>query len=252
MLEQGELSGSDFVARMSHEMRTPLSAILGFAQLMESATPAPTAAQKRSLELILQAGWYLDQLISATRDLALIESESLSVSLEHLSLASVMRDSELMIESQARARGVRVIFPVFEIPGSVLADGVRLQQVIGILLTAAIEGTAAGGTVAVECAAESSEWCRISISDGRIDDELVQAEVALEQGGIRVLLARRLVGLMGGAFAAETTVGAGRVFSFSLQRLDAPLTDRPTAAHSRIALPDSGRSALNANTGQMT
>ena len=59
---------------MSHELRTPLSAILGFAQLMESGSPPPTASQKRSIDQILKAGWYLLELINEILDLALIES----------------------------------------------------------------------------------------------------------------------------------------------------------------------------------
>ena len=65
---------------MSHELRTPLNAILGFAQLMESGTPAPTPAQKRSLEQILKAGWYLLELINEILDLALIESGKVTLS----------------------------------------------------------------------------------------------------------------------------------------------------------------------------
>jgi signal transduction histidine kinase len=59
---------------MSHELRTPLNAILGFAQLVESGTPAPTPTQKRGIEQILKAGWYLLDLINEILDLALIES----------------------------------------------------------------------------------------------------------------------------------------------------------------------------------
>ena len=72
--EKANLAKSDFLSSMSHELRTPLSAILGFAQLMESGTPAPTLSQKRSIDQILQAGWYLLELINEILDLALIES----------------------------------------------------------------------------------------------------------------------------------------------------------------------------------
>ena len=67
---------------MSHELRSPLNAILGFAQLMESATPPPTPAQRESVDQILQAGWYLLVLINEILDLALIESGKISLSPE--------------------------------------------------------------------------------------------------------------------------------------------------------------------------
>ncbi len=62
--EKANLAKSNFLSSMSHELRTPLSAILGFAQLMESGTPLPTPSQKRSIEQILHAGWYLLELIN--------------------------------------------------------------------------------------------------------------------------------------------------------------------------------------------
>jgi signal transduction histidine kinase len=85
--EKANLAKSDFLSSMSHELRTPLNAIFGFAQLMESGTPVPTVAQKRSIDQILQAGWYLLELINEILDLALIESGKLSLSPEPVALA---------------------------------------------------------------------------------------------------------------------------------------------------------------------
>ncbi|MDO9028414.1 MAG: PAS domain S-box protein, partial [Candidatus Roizmanbacteria bacterium] len=67
--DKANLAKSDFLSSMSHELRTPLSAILGFAQLMESGSPQPTPAQKRSIDQILKAGWYLLELINEILDL---------------------------------------------------------------------------------------------------------------------------------------------------------------------------------------
>src|ERR1700730_14454563 len=89
--EKANLAKSDLLSNMSHELRTQLSAILGFAQLLESGSPSPTASQKRSIDQILQAGWYLLELINEILDLALIESGKLSLSLEPISLAEVLR-----------------------------------------------------------------------------------------------------------------------------------------------------------------
>ena len=239
--EQTEFAKSDFLARMSHEMRTPLSAILGYAQLMASGGQAPTAAQSRSLNLILQAGWYLEKLIDTTRDLALIEAGSLDLSLERWSLAAIMRDCEATIEPQARARGIRVIFPVFETPCFVLADAARMQQVLGNLLSAAIERSAVGGAVVVDYAVGSSDWVRISISDA-----IAQQAAVLQDKGICVLLAQRLVELMGGAFGADADAAPGRVSWFALKRLQVPAAATHGATHSHIAFNASDTSAANA------
>ena len=88
--EKANLAKSNFLSSMSHELRSPLNAILGFAQLMESESPAPTATQKASIDQILQAGWYLLELINEILDLAVIESGKLTLSLEPVALADVM------------------------------------------------------------------------------------------------------------------------------------------------------------------
>src|SRR5271170_5913970 len=127
--EQANLAKSEFLSNMSHELRTPLSAILGFAQLIESGSPVPTTSQKRSLDQILKAGWYLLELINEILDLALIESGKLSLSLEPISLTEVMRECQDMIEPQAQKRGISVAFPQFDISYFVEADRTRVKQV---------------------------------------------------------------------------------------------------------------------------
>ena len=109
--EKANRAKSDFLSSMSHELRTPLNAILGFAQLMESGTPPPTPAQKRSLDQILKAGWYLLELINEILDLALIESGKVTLSREPVSLVEVMLECRAMIEPQAQKRGISMTLP---------------------------------------------------------------------------------------------------------------------------------------------
>ena len=109
--EKANLAKSDFLSSMSHELRSPLNAILGFAQLMESDSPPPTASQTESIDQILQAGWHLLKLINEILDLAQIESGKLALSLEPVSLAEVMLECQGMIEPQAQKRGIQMTFP---------------------------------------------------------------------------------------------------------------------------------------------
>src|SRR5947208_2477578 len=88
--EKANLAKSDFLSSMSHELRSPLNAILGFAQLINSESPPPTHSQTASIDQILHAGWYLLQLINEILDLAQIESGKLALSLEPKTLAKVM------------------------------------------------------------------------------------------------------------------------------------------------------------------
>jgi len=114
--EKANLAKSDFLSSMSHELRSPLNAILGFAQLLESGSPPPTPAQKASIDQILQAGWYLLELINEILDLALIESGKLSISQEPMSLVDVILECQAMIEPQAQKSGNRMRFPEFTAP----------------------------------------------------------------------------------------------------------------------------------------
>ncbi len=216
-------------------MRTPLSAILGFAQLMESGCPSPTASQKRSIERILQAGWHLEKLISMTRDLALIESGTLSLSLEPVPLAAIMLDVSAMIESQAQMRGVRVAFPSCTAPCWVSADRIRLQEVLGRLLAAAIEYCERDAVIVVDCETDSPEWIRIGIKDGGAGswmerltrclqplDALEQDATATDGTGIGLLLARRLIEWMGGAIGSQSQEGSSHLICIDLRRVIVP------------------------------
>jgi PAS domain S-box-containing protein len=240
--EKANLAKSDFLSSMSHELRTPLSAILGFAQLIESGSPTPTTSQKRSVDQILQAGWYLLDLINEVLDLALIESGKLSVSLEPVSLAEVMLECQAMIEPQAKKRGIGMTFPRFEIPYIVSADRTRVKQVLINLLTNAIKYNKANGTVVVECVASTSGRIRICVKDsgdGLAPEKLAQLfqpfnrlgkEAGGEEGtGIGLMVSKRLVELMGGAIGVKSTVGTGSVFWIDLDLTAAPYPAAATA-----------------------
>ncbi|MHB8166781.1 MAG: PAS domain-containing sensor histidine kinase, partial [Sulfuricella sp.] len=220
--EKANLAKSDFLSSMSHELRSPLNAILGFAQLMESDSQPPTLAQKESIAQILQAGWHLLKLINEILDLAKVESGQVPLSEEPVSLAEVMLECQAMIEPQAQQRDIKLTFPRFDIPCFVRADRTRLKQILINLLSNAIKYNREHGTVEVKCTASTPERIRISIKDsgaGLPPEQLAQLfqpfnrlgqEAGGEEGtGIGLVVAKRLVELMGGAIGAESAVGGG-------------------------------------------
>ena len=246
--EKANLAKSEFLSSMSHELRTPLGAILGFAQLMESGSPQPTSSQKRSIDQILKAGWYLLELINEVLDLSLIESGKLSLSPEPVTLADVMRECQTMIEPQAKQRGIRVSFPRLETPYFVKADRTRVKQVLINLLSNAIKYNRADGTVAVACVVSAPGRVRICVEDsgdglsaediGQLFqpfNRLGRAATAEEGTGIGLVVCKRLVELMGGVIGVESTVGKGSVFWFELNLTPDPLASASTGVPLALA-----------------
>ena len=228
--EKANLAKSDFLSSMSHELRSPLNAILGFAQLMESASPSPTDSQKESIAQILQAGWHLLNLINEILDLAVIEAGRVLLSTEPVSLADVMAECQAMLEPEAQQRGISMTFPCFDDPIFVSADRTRLKQVVINLLSNAIKYNKQSGTVVVAYDTRTTGRTRISIADTGMGltaeklaqlyqpfNRLGQESVAGVAGtGIGLVVTKRLVELMGGELGVESTVGTGSVFWFEL------------------------------------
>jgi PAS domain S-box-containing protein len=233
--EKANLAKSDFLSSMSHELRSPLNAILGFAQLINSDSPPPTPTQTASIDQILHAGWYLLELINEILDLAQIESGKLALSREPTSLSEVMLECQAMIEPQGQKRGIKMTFPQSAIPYFVDADRTRLKQVLINLLSNAIKYNQANGTVVVDYIASTPGRLRVSVRDsgaGLTPDMLMQLfqpfnrlgrESSREEGtGIGLVMSKRLVELMGGTIGVASTVGSGSVFWFELNAVGAP------------------------------
>ena len=232
--ETANRAKSEFLSNMSHELRSPLNAILGFAQLMDTGTPAPTPDQKDSIDQIMQAGWYLLELINEILDLAQIESGKISMSPEPMSLAEVLADCQAMIEPQARARGIRVVWvgPVCDL--HVRADRTRVKQVFVNLLSNAIKYNRDGGAVELSGETRPGGRVRVNVRDTGLGlsaadleqlfqpfNRLSQAAGSEEGTGIGLVVSKRLVELMGGEIGAHSRLGEGSVFWIELQAAQA-------------------------------
>ena len=223
--DKANLAKSDFLSSMSHELRSPLNAILGFAQFMESDTPPPTESAKASIDQILHAGWYLLKLINEILDLAVIESGKISLSPEPVGLAAVLNECQTMIEPQAQRRGIKMVFLEPTASTFVTVDRTRLKQVIINLLSNAIKYNQVDGRVEVTCDSTADGGIRISVADTGVGlpaekvAQLFQAfnrlgqEHGTEEGtGIGLMVSKQLVELMGGTIGARSVVGSGSVF----------------------------------------
>ncbi len=233
--EIANLAKSEFLSSMSHELRSPLNAILGFAQLMQKDKSQPTTKQKSSIEQILKAGWYLLKLINEILDLALIESGKMSLSLEPMSLVDVMRECQTMIEPQAQETGISMNFPRFDSSCFVHADQTRVKQIMINLLSNAIKYNRAQGLVKVTCSVSGPGRIRVSVQDtgeGLSPEKIAQLfqpfnrlgqENGGEEGtGIGLVMSKRLIELMEGEIGVDSTVGVGTVVWFELNLADEP------------------------------
>jgi signal transduction histidine kinase/ActR/RegA family two-component response regulator len=223
-------SKSSFLSSMSHELRTPLNAILGFAQILVSESLPSTLQQKKEFAgHILKAGRHLLTLINEILDLAKIESGTMNLSLELVELGDLLHECQTMIEPQADARRVSVLFPqTTEL--AALADRTRLKQIMLNLLSNAVKYNRERGSVLVSCSVTGYDRVRIAVQDtgsGLSPEQLdglfqpfnrLGQEGGAEEGtGIGLVVTKRLVEAMGGDIGVSSTVGTGSVFWVELK-----------------------------------
>ena len=229
MAEAANRAKSDFLANMTHELRTPLGTILGYAQLISSGKPPPSPSQRNNIDQILQAGRHLLELVNEVLDLATIESGKLTLSPQPTSLVDIMIECQAMVEPLAHQRAVSLTFSRPDAPCFVHADRIRLKQVLINLLSNAIKYNKAGGTVVINCLVSPPERIRICIADtgqGLAPESVEQLfqpfnrlgqEQSAEAGtGIGLVMCKRLIEMMGGAIGVQSTLGEGSMFWIEL------------------------------------
>ena len=233
--EEADLANSaktEFLSSMSHELRTPLNAVLGFSQMLEmNHEKEPlTPTQRKCVGHIHRAGEHLLELINEILDLAKIETGRLSLMIESVDAREVVLESLSLVAPMAEPAEVVLRFD--ESPGTpplVLADGIRLKQVMVNLLSNAIKYNRKGGTVVVREEIVAAGRLRLTVNDtGRGIapehlDQLFQpfnrlsADVTgIEGTGIGLTITRRLVLLMGGTIGVDTRLGEGSAFWIEL------------------------------------
>lgn len=219
VLAQVHRDQSDILWGLSHAMRSPLTAILGFAQLMDAGVPAPTQRQKSSLAQILQAGWGLLALIDEILDASLIEGGKLQLQIEAVSLEDVLRDCETLIAPLARQSDVRVDFSWPVLPLVVAADRLRLRRILMTLLGHALLHSGAAGAVQVSCHRCSDDRLRVHFQDTSCGQSTAWMAHPDPAHHIRLIVSQQLAGLMGGMIAtqgASSTAGDASAYWLEL------------------------------------
>ncbi|GKS07829.1 PAS domain S-box protein [Pseudomonas syringae pv. theae] len=223
--ERASRAKSEFLSRMSHELRTPLNSILGFAQLLDMDSHA---SQRPQVGHILRAGQHLLKLINEVLDIARIEAGHVSLSLEPVSLSSVLKETLVLVSPMAADGNIELEeLPHLPDELGVIADRQRLVQVLLNLLSNAIKYNRPDGQVRIEVD-RSAEHVTVSVVDtgyGIAPERLGQlfkpferldANPSVEGTGLGLALSKSMLEMMNGTLSVQTTQNEGCRFTLAL------------------------------------
>ncbi|MDQ2105044.1 ATP-binding protein, partial [Azospirillum isscasi] len=226
--EAASRAKAEFLATMSHEMRTPLNGILGFSRLLldEDLTPR----QRRHARMVGDAGRSLLTVIEDVLDFSRIEAGRLVLNDVPFAIRDLVANCEAVLQPEARARGLTLHAAVApDVPDWLRGDPDRLRQVVLNLLANAVKFTERGGvglTIVKTADTPAGPQLTISVADTGIgippdrQGELFQrfSQIDRSRGGtgLGLAISRRLVEMMGGTVGVKSQAGVGSTFWLSL------------------------------------
>ena len=245
-LEVASRHKSEFLASMSHELRTPLNAVIGFSEvLLERMFGELNDRQEEYLRDIWSSGKHLLELLNEILDLSKVEAGQMVLEPTEFSLQEALEHGLALVRERASQHGITLRLEVAKDVGPVLADELRIKQVIVNLLSNAVKFTPDGGRVDVRARADRSEVL-VTVSDTgigvaaedreRIFDSFPQGgrtAPATEGTGLGLTLTKRIVELHGGRIWVDSEVGVGSTFGFTISAT-------PPAAAAGAVVDDSG------------
>ena len=225
--EKANKTKSAFLANISHELRTPMTAVLGFAEILRAESTAAGFIDK--VDSIARNGKYLLALLDDMLDLSVIEADKLAVSRQAVDVATTIDDVRTLMNVRAADEGIPLVF-VWKtaVPQTITADRVRLRQILVNLIGNAIKFTDEGEvrvSVSLDQAQEQAQL-RFEVSDtgigmtpeqlDRIFHPFTQAspETAQRFGGtgLGLTISKRLADAMGGGDSCHQPSGARKLF----------------------------------------
>ena len=156
---------SEFIANMSHELRTPLNAIIGFSDMLATRTVTGPEKVIQYASYIQQAAEHLLALINGILDVSKIQAGKLSVDLEPISLSYVLEPCLLITDAKAKEKNVTIETHIAENLPLLLADPLRLKQILINLLSNAVKFTPEWGRIRVDANLRAEDSVTISVTD---------------------------------------------------------------------------------------
>lgn len=243
--EAANRAKDDFLATVSHELRAPLNAIMGWVQLLRGRTlDAPRAAH--ALETIYRNAQIQRALVEDILDVSRIIAGKVTLEMALVSPRLVAEAAVEAARPMAAAKGVAIVSELDDSRDEVLADPLRLQQAIGNLLSNAIKFTPAGGTICIECSGdETSVSVRVTDTGIGIEKDFLphmfdpfrQADGSSTRAhgglGLGLAIVRHIAELHGGTVGAESNgPGQGASLTFTL-----PIQRHPSGQFARTSNP---------------
>ncbi|MDH4184023.1 MAG: PAS domain S-box protein [Nitrospinota bacterium] len=241
--ERASRAKSTFLSSISHEVRTPLNSIIGFASLLASDNASKfTETQRDFISRIKSSGEHLLELFDEILELSRIESGKMTLPQREVDLCEVALSAMATASDLAKTNGIRMVGPDLLNGCHVLGDFSRLTQVLVNLLTNGIKYNKRGGEVALSFKNDGSD-VRITVADNglgvppdKVDmlfepfDRLGAEGLNIKGTGIGLTVVKKLVGMMGGRVEVETALGAGSKFHVIMPRIEksSPAPSQPT------------------------
>lgn len=216
-----------FLSSLSHELRTPMNAIIGFAQLLDLHDKGTLSAkQRKSVDRILSSGRHMLDLIEDAMELNKIEAGRADVNPEWVDVHDVIDDSLRFVQGMDKAERVAVLNETrnTSLP-RLWVDQRRLTQILVNLLSNAIKYNKPDGSVTVTCEMIGDRFLRIKVTDTGMGmsaeaqgdvfapfERLGRESGEIEGTGIGLTIAKQLIELLGGRVGFESAEGAGSTF----------------------------------------
>ena len=225
-LEAADARQREFLADVAHELRTPVTAIEGFAMALGDGTASTPEERAESAEFIRSEAARLRELVNDFQELTWLDLEP-EVRAEPIDLAATARECVARLNLDAHVKGVELIGPEGSLPA--VADRDHVHTILGNLVTNAVRATPAGGSVRLLTRTAPGESGVAVCDTGKgiapehlpyIFDRLYRAESARDReaggSGLGLAIVQRLAALLGGRVTAESDVGAGSTFTLWL------------------------------------
>jgi signal transduction histidine kinase len=222
-LADAERLKRDFVGNVSYELRTPLTTIIGYSELLERSGEALSERGRSHAAAVKSAATQLARSIDDVLDMAQIDADEMALDLEDVRVADLLAQAAQRWAEQADAAGVTMVVDCPSDIGLIRGDGRRLGQILEHLVENAVNQTPAGGTVTIAAKKALGE-IQLQVTDtGRGIPFHVQAHIfdrfiGRERGGpgVGLALVKALTELHGGWVALESEPGAGATFTCHL------------------------------------